>query len=1009
MHAEPSAAQSPEDLLLWRALFERVGWGMAIADPSGTTILQANPAFARLYRATPAELAGQPLAELFVAAERPGLAAHLAAAGETYVFSARHQRRDGTDFAALVDLATIPDASGAPRWLALKVRDQTEHVAIIEARQRSEERYRTLAEATAESVWLTSFGGTTLVKPDWWMRFTGQTWEEMRGLGWLDVVHLEDQARVLAAWEQLLADHQPYQQTYRLWHASGEYRYVMIRAVPVLNDDGSIREVIGTYNDTHDRIRGQERLHLLADASIALTVSLDYHSTLQRFADLVVPRLADWCVVDQLVAQPDGVVVVEQLLIRGANRELEGLISELRRATPASSVNSPALLALLSAGRSLHQTAEIAERLAQASGQAALAELLQDRPPRALIVVPLVARGTTFGALSLATGESQRIFSAEDVVLVEELGRRVAQAIDNTLLYADLQRAMQRQSEALALLDTLFSAAPVGFGFWDTELRYVRVNAALAEMNNLPVAAHIGRPMQEVLPALLATVFESFREVMATGRPLLDQEVRGGSFDDPAGYRDFLVSYYPVILPDGAVVGLGSVVINITERKRAEEERAQLLAAEQSARTAAEAAQARLAFVAEVSATLASSLDYRTTLQRFVELAVPFLADWCVITGLEHDGALRELAWAHRDPAMLPVLAELFATYPLDAALPLGTPGVIRSGQPALVNALPPEHLAAEVRSPAHAALLARLQFRGYLAVPIMVRGATIGALTLLLGPGERRYGPADLALAEDVAHRVATAMDNARLYSEAQRALQLREEFLSLAAHELKTPITGLTGYAQLLQRRALRDPDALNPRDVRLITALVDQAARLSRLVGAMLDLSRLQSGQLTMERGTLDLAALAQRIVDETHPILEQHTLQLRAPATPVLIEGDELRLEQVLQNLIQNAIKYSPEGGLISVRIEPQAEHVLLTVTDQGIGIPSAALPQLFNRFYRAANVDAQHTPGMGLGLHVVKQLVELHHGTVVVESHEGAGSTFAVRLPWRQPSDERGAE
>ncbi len=226
---------------------------------------------------------------------------------------------------------------------------------------------------------------------------------------------------------------------------------------------------------------------------------------------------------------------------------------------------------------------------------------------------------------------------------------------------------------------------------------------------------------------------------------------------------------------------------------------------------------------------------------------------------------------------------------------------------------------------------------------------------------------------------------------------MRLRDQFLSIASHELKTPLTTLLGNAQLLQRRARRAGD-FEERHLRTIDLIADQASRLNKMIAGLLDISRIEAGHLSIERAALDLGALARRVVEEVRPTLDRHTIECMAPNQPLVVEGDELRLEQVLQNLIGNAIKYSPQGGPVVVRVARRGTMACVDVIDQGIGIPVIALPQLFRRFYRASNVDAQHISGMGVGLYVVKEIIALHGGEVTVASQEGQGSTFSCYLP-----------
>jgi PAS domain S-box-containing protein len=237
---------------------------------------------------------------------------------------------------------------------------------------------------------------------------------------------------------------------------------------------------------------------------------------------------------------------------------------------------------------------------------------------------------------------------------------------------------------------------------------------------------------------------------------------------------------------------------------------------------------------------------------------------------------------------------------------------------------------------------------------------------------------------------------------AEALEAVRIRDVFLSVASHELKTPLTSLLGQAQLLVRRAQRDGN-LREREMHSIQVIATQASRLNKMILALLDVSRLETGQLSIERAPLDLGALAQQVVAEVQPTLEKHIVTYHGPDEPVIIEGDVLRLEQVLQNLVQNAIKYSVQGGQVTLQVILCETTAGVAVTDEGIGIPQEALPQLFGRFYRASNAEAEYIAGMGIGLFVVKEIVSMHGGTVEVVSTEGKGSTFTIWLPVHERS------
>jgi signal transduction histidine kinase len=431
---------------------------------------------------------------------------------------------------------------------------------------------------------------------------------------------------------------------------------------------------------------------------------------------------------------------------------------------------------------------------------------------------------------------------------------------------------------------------------------------------------------------------------------------------------------------------------------RLSRERDELAEREREARAAAADTQRRFEFLAEASRTLGSTLDYQITLQSVARLAVPHVADWCAIDLVDEHGAPNRLAVAHIDPAKIALAYELQRRYPPDPAATSGLRNVLRTGRLEFFPDIPEAMLLAAARDDEHLRLLRALEFTSVIIAPLIARERILGAITLVSAESRRRYGDDDLALAEIFTQRAAQVIDNVRLYQETQNAVHLRDQFLSIASHELKTPLTSLLGNAQLLQRRARREGSAFSERDLRSIGVITDQAGRLNKLIAALLDIARIEAGHLSIERAPIDIGGLARRVVGEVQPTLEQHSLAYVGVDEPLIVSGDELRIEQVLQNLIGNAIKYSPTGGPVVVQAERRGRTAYLLVIDRGIGIPASALPRLFSRFFRASNVNPQHISGLGVGLYVVKEIVALHGGDVTAISHEGAGSTFTVSLP-----------
>ena len=298
-----------------------------------------------------------------------------------------------------------------------------------------------------------------------------------------------------------------------------------------------------------------------------------------------------------------------------------------------------------------------------------------------------------------------------------------------------------------------------------------------------------------------------------------------------------------------------------------------------------------------------------------------------------------------------------------------------------------------------------------FAAIPLIVGQGVIGAISLSFAE-PREFSPEDREFLLTLARVGAQALDRARLYAEEQRAradaeaaVRLRDHFISVAAHELRTPLAVLYGQAQLLQRRLQGDVSAQADRNRRSVDVIVTQAERLNRMINALLDIGRIDQGRLSLDRIPTDRGALAQPVVADVRPTLARHTLVIEEPDAPLIVNADPARLEQVLHNLVSNAVKFSPSGGTVRIVLAREDQQARLSVIDEGIGIPAVAQPHIFDRFYRAPNAERLSMSGTGLGLFMVKQIVTLHGGMVAVDSHEGAGSAFTIWLPLRKSNTQ----
>jgi signal transduction histidine kinase len=422
----------------------------------------------------------------------------------------------------------------------------------------------------------------------------------------------------------------------------------------------------------------------------------------------------------------------------------------------------------------------------------------------------------------------------------------------------------------------------------------------------------------------------------------------------------------------------------------------ELLRREREARTAAEQAERRAAFLAEVGMVLDDALDYETAFEKLVKLTIPRLADYCLIDEMELDGGTRRIARAHVDPEKQKVLWNRVRHPP--EADPDHHPimKVIGRGQSVLVGECTDEVIDTIAHDAAHRVILTEvLRLHSFMIVPLVARGRVLGLITLAFSDSGRRYGPAELALAEELARRAALAIDNARLYGQAQQAVRAREGVLAVVSHDLRNPLASiLLNTTTLLE---LSGPGTLDPwvaESLHQTIALVEQS---NRLIEDLLDVSRVANGSITLARARHDLRDLAARAERMLRPLAEDRglALEVSAPDAPISVQVDGDRVLQVLSNLVGNAIKFTPAGGRVEVRLESANGVARVTVKDTGIGIAADELEHVFDPFRQVGDADRR---GVGLGLPIARGIVEAHGGRISASSEPGVGSVFAFTLP-----------
>ena len=501
-------------------------------------------------------------------------------------------------------------------------------------------------------------------------------------------------------------------------------------------------------------------------------------------------------------------------------------------------------------------------------------------------------------------------------------------------------------------------------------------------------------------PAALPQVLERWQASIATGRAFeMTFPLRGAD----GHFRPFLTRVSPVRDASGQVVRWFGTNTDVE--------------AERVALEAAEAAEHRAAYLADVSAVLANSLDVEGTLQAVARLTVPELADWCFIEIREDSGAIRPVAIAHRDPEKVALARQAIERYPIDPEAPHGTGKVLRTGESELVSEIPDEWFTALAQDEEHLRIVRNVGFHSYVSVPLTVRGRTIGVLSLVLAESRKRYDRKDLDFAEEIARRAAVAVDNARLYREAQDARRFAEtanqsksEFLATMSHEIRTPINAIIGYSQLLE---LGIAGEVTPEQRAQLERITASGQHLISLIEDILDLSRIEAGRLniasTAGSGTSVADAAIMLVLPQASAKGISVTTTCRGPADAPYV-GDERRVQQVLVNLLSNAVKFTPPGGQVAVEcgyVERAATGpersrsgpwTYISVSDTGIGIAPELAERVFQPFVQVDTGYTRAHSGTGLGLTISRRLARLMGGDLTLESVQGEGSTFTLWLP-----------
>ena len=878
--------------------------------------------------------------------------------------------KDGTERPIDDCAAPIRDAGGAVVGSVLVFRDISEKKRVQGELREGEARFRGLMEQAPFSVQVFSPDGRTVRVNRAWEQLWGVTLDQIGDYNVLEDGQLEakgvlDFIRRGFAGEVAHVPairYDPNETIPDRTRHQDPSRWVAAVIYPLKDGGGTVREVVLVHDDITARKRAEEAL-LAAHRELEQRVA-DRTAELARTTEFLQALLEN---VQTGVVACDAAGVLT--LFNGVTRALHGLPQEpippdqwagryrLYRPdgeTPMATADIPLFRALR--GERVRE----AEMVIAPAGE----------QPRTVVSSGQAfsdAQGRLLGAVvSMHDITARRQAEAAVRQAHEELERRVE---ERTGALAGANAALREGEERFRQLadsmpQIVWTARPGG------DIDYL--NRRWHEFTGLPAAVGNEGWGRILHPDDAAPATERWAASLRSGTPfemevrLLDTRRRS--------YRWHLIRTVAVHDGAGAVARWFGTATDIDGQKRAEE----------SSR-----------YLAEASAALAGVVDYESTLQKVANLAVPYFADWSAVD-VADDGTLRRLAVAHQDPEKVRLAHELMREYPPDPQAPGGAFAVLRTGQPELVADITDEMLVHGARDERHLGLIRSLGLRSYLCVPLVVSARPFGVLTFATAESGRAYTGADLALANDLAHRAGVAIENTRLYQALRDADRRKDEFLATLAHELRNPLAPIRNALQILKMPRVDAATVGRSRDM-----MERQVHQLVRLVDDLLDVSRVMRGKIELRKERVELATVLARAVETVQPVIDAQGHELAVALSPesLPLDADPVRLAQVVGNLLTNAAKYTEPNGHIWMTASREDGQAVLRVRDDGIGIAPDVLPHVFDLFVQVDHAAARSQGGLGIGLTLVKNLVEMHGGAVEARSAGlGKGSEFTVRLP-----------
>jgi PAS domain S-box-containing protein len=932
----------------------------------------------RLYGYSPAEIAGRSVAVLIpsdMPDELPRIMERLRRGARIDQYETLRVTKDGKLLNVSLAISPVRDAAGKITGASTIARDITEFKRVQAERERGIAAVRfqaQLLDTVEQGVIATDASGAIT----YWNKFAEKLYgwgaSEVLGRSILDITPTDatrEQAAEIAA---RVAAGESWAGEFTVRRKDGTTFPAMVTDTPIFDEAGAVVGVVGVSVDISARKRAEQELQEQAEiietvnrVGQSLAGELDLHKLVQTVTDAAT----------EISDAHFGSFFYNVLDERGESYTLYTLSGVPREAF---------------AHFPMPRNTDIFAPTFKGEGTVLIADVKQDPrygrnspyygmpkghlPVTSYLAVPVVSRsGEVYGGLFFGHPEVG-IFTDRAARIIEGLAAQAAVAMDNARLFEAVQRERAKAEASEEHYRFLAESIPQIVWTTNADGSADYFNQRWYDYTGLSREDNGGFNAHDIIhPEDLRRTLELWRHSFETGeRYEIELRLRRGSDES---YRWHLARSIPLRDAAGKIVKWFGTSTDIDDRKRAEESQA---------------------FLAEASEVLVSSLDYEATLGGIADLIVPRLADWCSIDMVTDERTLRRLAVAHQDPAKVELARELERRYPPTLNDKEGVAKVVRTGVPELLPNIPDELFVLVTHDAKQLEILRGLGLRSAMIVPLAVQGRVLGAITFVSAESGRHYNENDLAFAEDLAHRAALAVENAQLYREAQEVNRLKDEFLATLSHELRTPLTAVLGWTRLLGTGQLDEATR-----ERALETIERNAQAQVQLIDDILDVSRIIRGKLRLNVRPVELAPVIEAAIDSVRPAAEAKGIRLQVvldrAAGPV--SGDPDRLQQIVWNLVSNAIKFTPKEGRVQVILSRANSHLEIEVIDTGQGIAPEFLPYVFDRFRQADPTTTRTHGGLGLGLAIVRHLVELHGGSVKAESSgTGEGAIFRVTLP-----------